>query len=61
MSCSCEYQNEIQNLFMAATYNANGKEESFLIVTNSPDKGKNSVCTFILKLIDESLLKIKKN
>ena len=46
---------------MAATYNADGKEESFLIVTNSPDKGKNSVCTFILKLIDESLLKIKKN
>ena len=46
---------------MAATYNADGKEESFLIVTNSPDKEKNSVCTFILKLIDESLLKIKKN
>ena len=62
LSCSCEYQNEIQsalwsrrsvNLFMAGTDNADGKEESFLIVTNSPDKGKNSVCTFMLKLIDE--------
>ena len=25
----------------------------FLIVTNSPDKGKNSVCTFMLKFNDE--------
>ena len=62
MAYSCEYQNEIQsalwshrsvNLLTAAIYNAEGKEESFLIVTNSSDKGKNSVCTFILKLTDE--------
>ena len=45
---------------MAATYNADGKEESSLIVTNSLDKGKNSVCTFMLKLIDEITFKDEK-
>ena len=62
MAYSCEYQNEIQsalwwcrsvNLFTAATYNAKGKKESFLIVTNSSDKGENSVYAFMLKLVDE--------
>ena len=66
MAYSCKYQNEIQsslwqlrcvNLFTAATYNAEGKEESFLIVTNSSDKGKNSVCTFMLKINDEITFK----
>ena len=69
MAYSCEYQNENQsalwscrsvNLFTAATYNAEGKEESFLIVTNSSDKGKNSLCTFILKLVDEITFKDEK-
>ena len=63
---SCKYQNEILaalwscrsvNLFTAATYNAEGKEESFLIVTNSSDKEKNSVCNFMLKLVDEMTFK----
>ena len=66
MAYSYEYQIEIQsallprrsvNLFTAATYNAEDKEEPFLIVTNSPDKGKNSVCTFIFKLVDEMTFK----
>ena len=69
MVYSCEYQNENQsalwscrsvNLFTAATYNAEGKGESFLIVTNSSDKGKNSLCTFILKLVDEITFKDEK-
>ena len=66
MTHRCEYQNEIQsalwslrsvNLFTAVTYNAKGKEEFFLIVTNSPDKGENSVCTFMLKLVDGMIFK----
>lgn len=66
MTHRCEYQNEIQsalwslrsvNLFTAVTYNAKGKEELFLIVTNSPDKGENSVCTFMLKLVDGMIFK----
>ena len=63
VACSCEYQNEIQsalwshrsvNLFTAATYNAEGKEESFLIVTNSSDK---AICIFMLKVVDEMTCK----
>ena len=66
MAYTCKYQNEIQsylwshrsvNLFTAPTYNADGKEESFLIVTNSSDKGKNSAYTFMLKLVDEITFK----
>ena len=62
MAYSCAYQNEVQsalwscqtvNLFTAATYDTNGKEKSFLIVTDSQDKGKNSVFTFIMQLLDE--------
>ena len=62
MAYSCKYQNEVQsalwscqtvNLFTAATYDTNGKEKSFLIVTDSQDKGKNSVFTFIMQLVDE--------
>lgn len=45
------------DLFPAATYNAEEKEKSFLIVTNSSDNGKNSVCTFMHKLIDERAFK----
>ena len=48
------------SLLTAATYNADGKEESFLIVTNSSGKGKNSVCTFMLKLVDEMTFKDKR-
>ena len=62
MAYSCAYQNEVQsalwscqtvNLFTAATYDTNGKEKSFLIVTDSQDKSKNNVFTFILQLLDE--------
>ena len=66
MTNSCEYQNEVQSafwsqqtvkVFTAATYDTNDdtnvKENSFLIVTNSQDKGKNSVCTYIMHLVDE--------
>ena len=65
-ACSCKYQNDIQfalwshrsaNLFTAATYNAEGKEESFLILTNSSGKAKNSVHAFMFKLIDEMTVK----
>ena len=45
------------DLFSAATYNAEEKEQSFLIVTNSSDNGKNSVCSFMHKLIDEMAFK----
>ena len=66
MAYSYEDQNKIQdalwscrsvNLFTGANYNAEGKEEPFLIVTNLSDKGKNSVCTFMLKIVDEMTFK----
>ena len=69
MAYSSECQNEYQpclqsrrsvNVFTYTTYNADGKEESFLIVIHSPDKGKNSVCTFMLKLVDEIAFKDQK-
>ena len=66
MAYSSECQNEYQsgrrsvNVFTDTNYNADGKEESFLIVINSPDKGKNSVCTFMLKLVDEIAFKDQK-
>ena len=62
MTYSCEYQNEVQsalwscqtvNLFTAATYDTNGKEKSFLIVTDLQDNGKNSVFTFTVQLVVE--------
>ena len=62
MTYSCEYQNKVQsvlwscqtvNLFTAAKYDINGKKKSFLIVTDSQDKGKNSVFTFIMQFVDE--------
>ena len=61
MAYSCEYQNEIQsalwsrnsiNLFTAALYSNNLPCKSFLIVTNSQDKGKDSVFVFVNKLIN---------
>ena len=69
MAYSSECQNEYQsglwsrrsvNVFTDTNYIADGKEESFLIVINSPDKGKNSVCTFMLKLVDEIAFKDQK-
>ena len=64
MAYSWEYQNEVHqtvnvwsyqtvNLFTAVTYDTNGKEKLFLIVTDSQDKSKNSVFTFIMQLVDE--------
>ncbi|CAL4130964.1 unnamed protein product [Meganyctiphanes norvegica] len=62
MAYSCEYQKEIQgalwsrniiNLFTAALYSSNLPCNSFLVVTDSKDKGKNSVFTFINKIIDQ--------
>ena len=62
MAYSCEYQNEVQSalwscqtvtLFTAATYDTNGKEKSFLIVTDLQDNGKNSVFTFTVQLVVE--------
>lgn len=55
MSYSCEYQNEIQSalwscnsvtLFTAAIFSG-GKCETHLIVSNTSDKGKDSVYTFV--------------
>ena len=62
MAYNCDYQHEIQsvNLFMGAIYNAEGKEEPFLIVTNSPDIGKNSVCTLMLEHVDEITFIVEK-
>ena len=69
MAYNCKYQYKIQsalwscrsvNLFTCATYNAEGKEESFLMVTTSSHKGKNSVCTFMPKLADEITFKDKR-
>ena len=64
MAYSWEYQNEVHqtvnlwshqtvNLFTAVTYDTNGKEKLFLIVTDSQDKSKNSVFTFVMQLVDE--------
>ena len=39
------------NLYIDASYNAEGKEETFLIAATSLIKGK-SVCTFVLELDD---------
>lgn len=59
MAYSCEYQNEIQsalwsrssvNLFTAALYSNLEPCKSFLVVTDSQDKGKDAVYTFMLKL-----------
>ena len=70
MAYSCEYQNENQsalwsrrsvNLFTVATYNAEGKEESFLIVLTLLIKGKTVFVLLCLNLLMKSLLKMKKN
>ena len=62
MAYSCQYQDEIQaalwsrrsvNLFTAATYDTTGQERSYMIVSDTPDKGKNSICVFIHKLVEE--------
>ena len=59
MAYSCEHQNEIQsalwsrssvNLFTGALYSKGRGCQCFLIVTDSQDKGKDSVFTFISKL-----------
>ena len=61
MAYSCDYQNEVQsalwsrkciNLFTAALYSKSLVCEPFLIITDSQDKGKNSVFTFINALTD---------
>ena len=64
---SCEHQNEIQsalwscrslNIFKAASYNAEEKEGSFLMVINLSDKGKNIINLLnMLKLVDETTFK----
>ena len=43
--------------FFSCYLQCRGKEESFLIVTNLSDKGTNSVCIIMLKLVDEITLK----
>ncbi|XP_071839631.1 uncharacterized protein [Apostichopus japonicus] len=62
MAYSCEYQNEIQsalwsrqsvNLFTAAVYDPSGQCSSHLIVTDSSDKGKDSVFTFVGALVED--------
>ena len=61
MAYSCQYQNEIQsalwsrssvNLFTAALYSKSQGCQPFLIVTDSQEKGKNCVFTFINVLSD---------
>ena len=60
MAYSCEYQSEVQsalwsrqsvNLFTAALYHKNEKCRSYLVVTDSQDKGKDSAYVFMMKLI----------
>ena len=61
MVYSCDYQNEVQNalwswkcinLFTTALYSKSPVCQLFLIITDSQDKGKNSVFTFINALTD---------
>ena len=59
MAYSCEYQNEValcsrnsKHLFTAALYSKEQSCKSFLLVTDSQDKGEHSVFTFIHKLSD---------
>ena len=61
MAYSCDYQNEVQNalwsrkcinLFTVALYSKSQVCQPFLIITDSQDKGKNSVLTFINALTD---------
>ena len=61
MAYNCDYQNEVQsalwswkciNLFTAALYSKSQVCQPFLIITDSQDKGKNSVFTFINALTD---------
>ena len=61
MTYSWEYQNEVQsdlwsrkciNLFTAALYSKSQVCQPFLIITDSQDKGKNSIFTFINALTD---------
>ena len=61
MAYSCDYQNEVQNalwswkcinLLTAALYSKNQVCQPFLIITDSQDKGKNSVFTLIDALSD---------
>ena len=60
MTYSWDYQNEIQSalwsretvqLFTAALFFKN-KCTTFLISSDTKDKGKNSVCTFLMRLYD---------
>ena len=61
MAYSCDYQNEVLsalwsqkciNLFTAALYSKSRVCQPFLIITDSQDKGKNSIFTFITALTD---------
>ena len=61
MAFSCDYQNEVQsalwsrkciNLFTAALYSKSQVCQPFLIITDSQEKGKKSVFTFINALTD---------
>lgn len=69
MAYSCEYQKEIQsalwgresvNLFTAAFYHGNEPCKSYLIVTDSQDKGKDTVSTFIRELLLAEETRLKK-
>ena len=60
MAYSCDYQNEIQSalwsqetvqLFTAAFFYKN-KSITFLICSNTKDKGKNSVYALLMRLFD---------
>lgn len=61
MSYSCEYQNEVQsalwsrnsvNLFTMALFVKDEKCRSFIGVTDSHDKGKDTVYAFVMRLCD---------
>ncbi|KAK3755434.1 hypothetical protein RRG08_008009 [Elysia crispata] len=60
MAYSCEYQNEVQsalwsrqsvNLFTAAFFSGGHYDSSYVFVTESKDKGKNSVIIFLRKFL----------
>ena len=69
MAYSYEYQAEVQstlwsresiNLFTAAFYHGEGPCKSCLVVTDSKDKGKNSVYCFLHKLVSFERQNLKK-
>ena len=70
MAYSAEYQNEVQsalwsrasvNIFTALFYNGQEKPTPYIIVTDSTKKDKDSIFTFVSRLLDTEKEKLKKD